>query len=162
MLTSGKPADLPPFRTSPDIFILLPKISGLRSLWEKPSAAQPSRAGSGIIHRWDKWQGLRDCAARAPMSTGGVSGAVLAPHPAGTRGRAGCQEHGCASRHCERWKPQFVPSTSFPDSFPQARSLFLSPSQLLLSFVHIITNLVPQEFPEREMEKKGRQRKHKQ
>lgn len=31
-LAPRKPADLPPFRTGPGIFILLPKISGLRSL----------------------------------------------------------------------------------------------------------------------------------
>lgn len=83
--------------------------------------------------------------------------AVLAAQPQGHGA-----EQGAGARLCERWKLQFTPSTSFPDSFPQATSLSLSPSHLLLSFVHIITNLVPQEIPEREMEKKGRLRKHEQ
>lgn len=128
LLTSGNLLIYPCFRTSHGIFIVLPKINGLGSLWEKPSAAQPSRAGSGITH-W--WQGLRGCVCC-------------------------CQGRGSASSPSSLHPPHFPTRSHKPDL-----SLF-SPPQLLLSFVHIITNSVLQEFPEKEVEKKGRRRKHEQ
>lgn len=101
-LAPRKPADLPPFRTGPGIFILLPKISGLRSLsgeaacspaqrrWlcNNPSAGQAARGSEGTRAALP--------GPTAPRAPGGGGGAVPAPAPAGTQG------HGCLSRCCER------------------------------------------------------------
>ena len=121
-----------------------------------------------VTHRRDKLhEAMRVCRAartNSPVSAGWHQQSCPCPVSRGDTGAewgGGLgQGHGCVSRRCKRRKAQSSPSTSFPNSFPQARSLSLPLPVIIKFHSHNKKFSATGISRKREVGKKGSQRKH--